>query len=101
MRVVFDATSTLLPSSGVKSFVYFLSQSLRKFAGPHSLSFYPLLGNLGTLNHTGSNQRELSTEFRLLLVHLINILGHPLTDAIFRHADLVHISQHMRNLPLR
>jgi hypothetical protein len=34
---VFDATSTLLPSSGVKSFVYFLTQSLCKFAGAHSL----------------------------------------------------------------
>lgn len=99
MRVVLDVCSILLRSSGVKNYIYFWALALKEAAGSNSLSFYPMVRTLGPLNHQQSNQTRFDTSLRIQIMNLMNVRNNPFVNLAFRSADLVHVSQHMRNFP--
>ncbi len=104
VRAVVDGTSLLLRSAGVKTYQHYWIEHLQRTAGRNFLSIFPYLRRLRGLNHEGSNQPDVSTRLRLLLVGAANrrFFGSDrLTETIAGKTDLFHISQHLLSFPRR
>jgi len=101
MRICVDATSLLLRSAGVKNYAYPWMSSLREELPPDTLTAFPLLGEVGELNHEQSVYSKWHTLGRLALLHLSNVRGNPLVDYLVGDVDVFHASSLLRNLPKR
>jgi glycosyltransferase involved in cell wall biosynthesis len=98
MRAVLDITSTLLASAGVKNYFYYWAQSMQREVGPHKLSLFPYIHEMGLLNHQTSSEDRWATCWRLKLVGLSNLSTHLLDFAIGK-TDLFHTSPHICRQP--
>jgi alpha-1,3-rhamnosyl/mannosyltransferase len=100
VRVVVDATPTLLRSAGVKTYIYNWILGLQRNAGPHCLSLHPFLRNLGPLQHEKSNGNKWATNIRLISYHFLN--GHDmLQNRVIGKPDVFHVSQLIQRRPER
>ncbi|HMC59983.1 MAG TPA: hypothetical protein VKJ01_12390, partial [Candidatus Solibacter sp.] len=54
MRVVIDAVPLLIRSAGVKNYLYYWIEYLRRAAGADQIRTFPALDVLGPLNHDAS-----------------------------------------------
>jgi glycosyltransferase involved in cell wall biosynthesis len=100
MRICVDATSLLLRSAGVKNYVYHWMRSLKAEAPQHEITAFPLLGEVGALDHERSMLSLYQTLPRIALLHLVNIRGSRVIDRVVQ-ADVFHASNLVRNLPSR
>jgi glycosyltransferase involved in cell wall biosynthesis len=102
MRVTIDATSALLRSAGVKSYVYYWLRSLRAQArAGDEIRAFPFLGNFDRLDHEGSALGVWGTAPRIALVHALKVLGRPLLDAAIAGSDIFHASNQVPCAPGR
>jgi len=99
MRIMIDATSLLLRSAGVKTYMYHWVQSMRRSATKDSVSLFPLLGKIADLDHQASSAGKRSTILAKLVVHFSNIRCNPALEIVGCAADVFHASQHLRNPP--
>jgi glycosyltransferase involved in cell wall biosynthesis len=104
MRLTIDATSLLLPSAGVKSYLYYWLRSLLEAAPGRGcrISVYPPFASADcALRHDASIAGSVRTAVGLSLVRFANIRGNPLTDLLLPGVDVFHCSQHTANRPRR
>jgi glycosyltransferase involved in cell wall biosynthesis len=101
MRICVDATSLLLRSAGVKNYVYHWMLALQQEAKEHVVTAYPLLGEVGGLNHESSVLSSWQTLPRLALLHIMNVRFNPGLDYLMRDVDVFHASNQIRNPPKR
>jgi glycosyltransferase involved in cell wall biosynthesis len=100
MRVLIDATSVLLRSAGIKSYVYHWIKHLRNISrGADEIKAFPFLNDLGELKHEGSVLSSTETYARLALLHFLNIRGNPLINSVTGGSDVFHMSNQVRNAP--
>lgn len=101
MRICIDATSLLLRSAGVKNYVYHWMRSLKAEAPQHEITAFPMLGEVGALDHERSMLSFRQTLPRIALLHFVNIRGNPAINTVLRDVDVFHASNLVRNLPRR
>lgn len=101
MKIFIDATSLLLPSAGVKNYVYFWLQALERAASPGLISAFPFLEPEAPLDHQKSPLGAAATLARLMLVRFANLRGNHILDVVCAEADIFHASQHVFNPPRR
>jgi glycosyltransferase involved in cell wall biosynthesis len=101
MRVVIDAVPLLIRSAGVKNYLYYWIDSLRRAAGPGQIRTFPALDDLGGLNHDGSVAGPWRTGLGLAELALANFSPLPVLDFLCRGADLFHASALVRRPPAR
>lgn len=99
MRVVIDAVPLLVRSAGVKNYLYYWIQHLRKAAGADAIRTFPPLGELGPLTHQRSVAGWWPTFAGLASLALTNHLGMAAAGRSARGADIFHISSLFRNPP--
>src|SRR5258707_4986918 len=90
MHICIDATSLLLRSAGVKNYVYHWMRSLQQESREHRVAAFPLLGNVGELNHESSVLNNWQTMPRLALLHLMNFKFNPGMEILMRDVDVFH-----------
>ncbi len=100
MRIEIDATSLLLRSAGIKNYTYHWIRHLQatSVAGDRVTAF-PFLGDLGALNHDGSNIGRFGTLVRVATLLTVNRV--PLIDLVTTKADIFHASNQVRRPPSR
>lgn len=101
MRIMLDATSLLLPSAGVKTYMYYWTRALQCSATQDSIRLFPFFGGLTDLNHQSSSAGRWRTSLGALAVHFSNIGWNPVLEATGCLADVFHASQHLHNPPRR
>ena len=99
MRIVIDATPTLVRSAGVKNYIHHWVRYLRAQARPGEIRVFPFLDDLGELNHEASPMGRAATTARLAFVHALRIFGPALLDRAIRDADVFHASNLIRVTP--
>ncbi|HEY3743704.1 MAG TPA: glycosyltransferase family 1 protein [Bryobacteraceae bacterium] len=100
MRIEIDATSLLLRSAGIKNYTYHWIRHLQAAARTGDrVTAFPFLGELGDLNHDGSNLGRTGTLWRIATLYAANNL--PLMDSLVRGADVFHASNQIRKPPER
>jgi alpha-1,3-rhamnosyl/mannosyltransferase len=93
MRVLIDATALLLPGGGVKTYIHHWLEYLRRLARPpDEIHAFPFLNRIGGLEHERSPLGRAATRLRLSFVHVANIWGNPMLDALGRRYDVFHES---------
>jgi alpha-1,3-rhamnosyl/mannosyltransferase len=92
MRICIDGTALLLRSGGVKNYVYYWLQHLRKLAGEDSIRIFPLIRRLGKLNHEKSMLGGWATFNRLAFLGVTNLRDTHVLNLLGRHIDLFHAS---------
>ena len=106
MKIVIDATSLLLPSAGVKTYLHYWLSALRGAAAGDRIATYPPAIRVAShLDHGGSVVSSFGVWLRLQLVQANNLgwrLGwNPVVNLAISGADVFHCSQHTVNLPWR
>jgi glycosyltransferase involved in cell wall biosynthesis len=103
MRISIDATTLILPSAGVKNYMYYWLRSLEKAAGLRGdvIQTYPPRLRVSTDIDHWASRTSFTAGLQLKIVQLANIRGNPLLDLVLCSADLHHCSQHMARLPRR
>jgi glycosyltransferase involved in cell wall biosynthesis len=98
VRVVVDATPTLLRSAGVKTYLYNWILALQRNASPHDLSLYPFLQDLGPLQHEKANGNKWVNKVRLISYGIVN--AHEfLQNQVLGGPDVFHVSQQIQRRP--
>jgi len=102
MKIVIDASSTLVRSAGVKNYVWHWLHQLRRQADRSTgILAFPLLGDLGALDHENSAISRPATLLRLALIKSMNETGIPPLDWLIDGADVFHGTNLMRRAPKR
>ena len=100
MRIEIDATSLLLRSAGIKNYTYHWIRHLQATAAHgDAVTAFPFLGDLGALNHDGSNIGRLGTLARIATLLTVNRV--PLIDLVTSNAQVFHASNQVRKPPTR
>jgi glycosyltransferase involved in cell wall biosynthesis len=99
MRIVIDATSTLVRSAGVKNYVWHWVRHLRQQGA--DIGAFPFLDDLGRLDHEASALSRPATMARLALIKSMNEVGFPPLDWLIRGADIFHATNLLRRSPRR
>jgi alpha-1,3-rhamnosyl/mannosyltransferase len=99
MRVSIDATPLLLHSAGVKTYVFYWTQYLRRLAGNHTLELFPYLEAPEECVHDRSVLGRWPTLTRLALLHLANGCPVPILNPIGAHLDIFHASHQLLRPP--
>ena len=100
MRIEIDATSLLLRSAGIKNYTYHWIRHLQALAAHgDSVTAFPFLGELGALNHDGSNIGRFGTLWRIATLLAVNRA--PVIDWIAGGGDVFHASNQVRKPPKR
>src|SRR5882724_7793264 len=100
MRIEIDATSLLLRSAGVKNYTYHWLRHLQATAGAgDSVTAFSFLGELGALNHDGSNIGRAGTLIRIATLLAVNKV--QLIDWVAASGDIFHASNQVRKPPKR
>ena len=92
VSVCIDAVPLLVPSAGVKSYVYHWISSLRSLMG-NRLTLFPFLGGLKPLNHRKSVCGYVGTQSRLAYLHYLNCGENTGSDRLFSKADIFHATK--------
>jgi alpha-1,3-rhamnosyl/mannosyltransferase len=98
MRILIDATPVLLPSVGIKTYLYYWIQHLSQHAGNEQILTFPRLDKLAPLNHQRSILTPAQTFRKLAGLHLANRVP-ALASWIIGKADVFHVSNQIRNPP--
>jgi alpha-1,3-rhamnosyl/mannosyltransferase len=101
MRVVIDASPLLVRSAGVKNYLYYWIEHLRRAAGSDAIGTLPPMPGLGALRHDSSVAGRLRTIRSLGTLALANYTPLPVLDASLRGADAFHASVLIRRPPTR
>jgi glycosyltransferase involved in cell wall biosynthesis len=99
MRIVIDATSTLVRSAGVKNYVWHWLRHLRRQGA--DVRAFPFLDDVGPLDHEASALSRPATMARLALIKSMNETGFPPLDWLIRGADIFHATNLLRRRPHR
>ena len=99
MRIMLDATSLLLRSAGVKTYMYYWIRSLHRSATQDSIRVFPFFGGLANLDHESSSVGKLRTTVGALVVHFSNLKWNPVLEVFGCATDVFHASQHVLNPP--
>ncbi len=99
MRVVIDATSTLVRSAGVKNYVWHWVRHLCRIGA--DIGAFPFLSDIGTLDHEVSALSRPATMARFALLKSMNEVGFPPLDWLIRGADIFHGTNLLRRAPRR
>jgi glycosyltransferase involved in cell wall biosynthesis len=99
MRICIDATALLLRSAGIKNYLYYWMRSLREYAPQHSITAFPLLGDIGALDHDRSTVSPLSTYPRIALLQFINKVCKPAINLAVPNVDVFHASNQIHAIP--
>jgi alpha-1,3-rhamnosyl/mannosyltransferase len=92
MRVCIDAVPLLVPSAGVKSYLYHWILSLRNVWGDQ-LKLFPFLEKLGALDHEHSVCGRWPTLVRLEYLHLLNLRANAIADWVGPKVDVFHATK--------
>ena len=98
MRILIDATPVLLPSVGIKTYLYYWIQHLWQQARNEQILTFPRLDKLTALNHERSILTPAQTLPKLALLHLVN-RAPMLSRWILGRTDVFHVSNQIRNPP--
>ena len=101
MRLSIDATPLLLRSAGVKTYVYYWTEALRRTAGGHRVELFPLVGEPGPCEHERSVAGPLRTYAGIALLQAANYLRGPVLDWIGAGVDVFHHSSQQLRVPPR
>ena len=101
MRVVIDASPLLVRSAGVKNYLYYWIEHLRRAAGGDVIRTLPPMAGLGGLQHEASVAGRLRTVRGLATLALANYTPLPVLDSCVRGADAFHASVLVRRPPSR
>lgn len=99
MRVVIDATPLLVRSAGVKNYLYYWIEHLRRAAGSDRIDTLPPINALGGLHHQASVAGRVRTLRGLATLALANYSPLPVLDSAVRGADVFHSSVLVRRPP--
>ncbi len=99
MRIMLDATSLLVPSAGVKTYMYHWIRSLQRAATQDSIQLFPFFGGFTDLDYESSSVGRRRTTLGTLVVHFSNIKWNPVLEIVGCATDVFHASQHLRNPP--
>src|SRR6202035_2281684 len=98
MRILIDATPVLLPSVGIKTYLYHWIQHLWQQARNEQILTFPRLDKLTALNHERSILTPAQTFPKLALLQLAN-RAPILSRWIIGRTDVFHASNQIRNPP--
>ena len=99
-KILVDATSLLLRSAGIKNYTYHWLRALQASA-PGRFDAYPFMGDLGTLNHNGSNLSMFATLPRIAALQLFNRVLTKGLDRITAPYGLFHVSNQVKCPPVK
>jgi hypothetical protein len=86
MRICIDGTALLLRSAGIKNYLYHWMRALAKHAPEHRISAFPMLGDIGDLDHDRSTLTALQTYPRIAVLQFINKIFNPAIGLAVRNA---------------
>ena len=98
MRIMIDATSLLLRSAGVKTYMYHWVQALRRSATKDSVSLFPF-GENRRPRSSGLVGGKANNHSRQAGGAFLEDRGNPALEVVGCAADVFHASQHLRNPP--
>jgi alpha-1,3-rhamnosyl/mannosyltransferase len=99
MRLIIDATSTLVRSAGVKNYIWHWVRHLRQQGA--DIGAFPFLRDFGKLDHEGSAVSRPGTMARFALIKSMNEIALPPLDWLIRGADIFHATNLLRRAPRR
>lgn len=99
MRVVIDAVPLLIRSAGVKGYLYYWIEALRRAAGNQTVRTCPDLAEMGSLTHEASIAGFWKTAWGLGSLALSNYTILPVSDWSARGADIFHACTLRRRPP--
>lgn len=99
MRIIIDATSTLVRSAGIKNYVWHWMRHLREQGA--DVRAFPFLDDFGKLDHEASALSRPATVSRFALIKSMNEIGFPPLDWLIRDADIFHATNLLRRAPRR
>ena len=101
MRVVIDASPLLVRSAGVKNYLYYWIEHLRRAAGSDRIETWPSTTARCGLNHESSVAGKFQTFRGLATLALANYTPLPVSGAGVRDAAVFHASVLVRHPPSR
>ena len=101
MRICVDATALLLRSAGIKNYLYYWMSALREYAPEHQITAFPLLGEIGALDHDRSNLTPFQTYPRIAVLQFINKIFRPAINLAVPRVDVFHASNQIHAVPRR
>jgi glycosyltransferase involved in cell wall biosynthesis len=99
MRVAIDATPLLVRSAGVKNYLYYWIEQLRRLAGDDVIRTIPRLQASRPLDHDASAASPLRTFLGLGALAASNYTPLPLLDWASRDCDVFHATNLVRHPP--
>jgi alpha-1,3-rhamnosyl/mannosyltransferase len=104
MRIIIDASSLLVRSAGVKTFMFHWIRALRQLPAADDIRLFPFLGRDFELNHERSATGKLRTKVSTSLLHFCNSRysnspANGMLRLLTASAGVFHVSQHLRNPP--
>ena len=99
MRICIDATALLLRSAGIKNYLYHSMGALRDYAPEHQVTGFPLLGEIGSLDHDRSTLTPLQTYARIAVLQFINKICKPAINVAVPSIDVFHASNQIHAIP--
>jgi glycosyltransferase involved in cell wall biosynthesis len=101
MRISIDSTPLLVRSAGVKNYLYYWIDHLRRQAGSETIRTVPSLGRMGPLTHEASIAGDWRTIFGLTSLALSSYTPLPVLDWLTRGSDVFHASTLVVHPPRR
>jgi len=98
---VIDAVPLLIRSAGVKNYLYYWIDHLRRLAGAETIRTFPPLGDLGRLTHEASVAGPARTFFGLGALAVSNYTPVPVLDWAAHGGDIFHGTNMVRHPPRR
>jgi glycosyltransferase involved in cell wall biosynthesis len=89
MRLVIDAFPLIVPSAGIKNYLFYWISHLAKLARGPELALFPWLRVSEVLDHERSPLGRFATSSRVGLLHLLNLPGIHALDLLLS-ADIFH-----------
>ena len=101
MRAVIDVTPLLVRSAGVKNYLFYWLEHLRRVAGADAIRTFPPLGTIRALHHDASVASPLRTYFGLGALAVSNYTPIPVLDFAARGCNIFHATNLVRHPPRR
>ena len=99
--MVIDAVPLLIPSAGVKTYLYYWIDALQRAVGNETIRTWPRLERRGPLNHEGSVAGPWTTYRSLASLALSNYTSLPVSYWNAQGADIFHACNLRRATPRR
>jgi glycosyltransferase involved in cell wall biosynthesis len=99
MRICIDGTALLLRSAGIKNYLYHWMRALAQHAPQHEITAFPLLGDIGDLDHDRSTLTPLQTYPRIAVLQFINKIFNPAINLAVPSVDIFHASNQVHAIP--